>query len=264
MTYKFTLRVLLLVFMTQYTSALAWGTTGHRVIAEVAENNLKSSTKHKLKKILGKQKLAYWANWPDFIKSDTTGHWKHTETWHYVNISPQSSKQNFIKTLKAQDAPTLYTAIKDISAKLKSGKLTNEEKAIELRFLIHMVGDLAQPMHAGRLEDLGGNRVRIKYFGQNTNLHSLWDSKLIESNQYSYTEYARVLDVKTRQEKKDLMKATLEDWLYDSHKAASSIYAYTKPDENYSYGYLYRFNSLLEKQLYEGGLHLAQILNEVL
>lgn len=264
MTNKITLRLLAFVFMCQYASVFAWGTTGHRVVAEVAENNLKASTKHKLKKILGKQKLAYWANWPDFIKSDTTEHWKHTETWHYVNVSPQSSKADFIRALQAQEAPTLYTEIKAIENRLKNEKLTKEQKEIELRFLIHLVGDLAQPMHTGRAEDLGGNKIRIKYFGQNTNLHSLWDSKLIDANQYSYTEYAKILDVKTRREKKQLMKGSLEDWLYESHKAANTIYAYTKADQNYTYGYLYRFNSLLEKQLYEGGLHLAQVLNEVL
>lgn len=242
----------------------AWGTTGHRVIAEVAENNLKPSAKSKLKKIIGKQKLAYWANWPDFIKSDTTGHWKHADVWHYVNIAPQSDKAAFVRTLQAQKGPNLYSEIKRLSNELKNGDLTLEQKQIHLRFLIHLVGDLAQPMHAGRAEDLGGNLIKMKYFGENTNLHSLWDSKLVDQNKYSYTEFARVLDVQNKRDKRAWMNQTLEDRFFVSHKAANTLYAYTKPAENYTYGYLYRFNDLLEKQLYEGGLYLAQVLNEVL
>ncbi len=265
MTVKFFSKLVVFAFFLSFEWALAWGTTGHRVIAEVAERNLNCSTKAKLKKLIGKQKLAYWANWPDFIKSDTTGVWKHADVWHYVNIDPHSNFQEFSHALKAEKGPNLYSEIKRITTELKKGDLTLEQKQINLRFLIHLVGDLAQPMHAGRAEDLGGNKVRMKYFGQNTNLHSLWDSKLIDANMYSYTEYADVLDTLKRREKKQWMKGVnLEERFFASHQAANEIYAYTKPDQNYSYGYLYRFNGLLEKQLFEGGLYLAKVLNETL
>lgn len=257
-------KILLAYTFLIFVKGFAWGTTGHRVIAEIAENNIKWSTKQKLKKIIGKQKLAYWANWPDFIKSDTTGTWKHTDTWHYINIAPQTNFENFSQSLKSQTGPNLYTEIKNLSNQLKNKELSNQEREVALRFLIHLLGDLSQPMHTGRAEDLGGNTIKITYFREPTNLHSLWDSKLVDQNKYSYTEYARVLDVKSKKEKKDLMSGTLEEWLFDSHKSANIIYAYTKPDQNYSYNYLYRFNDLLERQLYVGGLRLAKILDEVL
>lgn len=244
--------------------SFAWGTTGHRVIAEVAENNLKPSARHQLKKLIGNQKLAYWANWPDFIKSDTTGHWKHADVWHYVNIAPQSNFQSFENALREQKGPSLYTEIKTTSEKLSNRNLSKEEREINLRFLIHLMGDLSQPMHTGRAEDLGGNLIKLKFFGDNTNLHSLWDGKLVDHNKYSYTEYARVLDVLSKKEKKDIMKGSLEEWLYDSHQIANTLYSYTEPAKNYSYDYVYRFQSTLERQLYYGGLRLAKVLNEVL
>lgn len=245
-------------------NVFAWGTTGHRVIAEIAENNLKCSTKHKLKKLIGKQKLAYWANWPDFIKSDSTGYWKHADVWHYVNISPSKDYEKFVNELKSQKGPNLYTEIQTVSNKLKDKNLSKNEREIALRFLIHLVGDLAQPMHIGRAEDLGGNLIKLNYFGEPTNLHALWDGKIIDNTKYSFTEYARVLDVKSRKEKKEIMKGTLEDWFFEYHQVANTVYSYTKPNQNYSYAYNYRFNDVLEKQLYYGGLRLAKILNEVL
>lgn len=245
-------------------NAFAWGTTGHRVIAEIAENNLKCSTKYKLKKIIGTQKLAYWANWPDFIKSDSTGAWKHADVWHYVNISPHSNHDEFVKELRLQRAPNLYTEIQTVSNQLKNKNVVGKERETALRFLIHLVGDLAQPMHTGRAEDLGGNLTKLTYFGEETNLHALWDSKIIDNTKYSYSEYARVLDVKSKKQKKEMMKGSLEDWFFESHKTANTIYSYTKPDHKYSYAYNYRFNEIIERQLYYGGLRLAKILNEVL
>ena len=242
----------------------AWGTTGHRVIAEIAENNLDARAKYHLKQLIGKQPLAYWANWPDFIKSDTTDVWKSTSQWHYVNIAPQTNFQNFQKELIAQPGPNLYTQIKALSAKIKDKHTSKADKEIALRFLVHLMGDLAQPMHVGRAEDLGGNRISLEFFGKKTNLHSLWDSGLVDFQQYSFTEYARVLDVKGRHEKRQIQSGTLEDWFYDSHKMANTIYAYSRPTAKYSYDYNYRFSALLERQLYYGGLRLAKVLNEVL
>lgn len=242
----------------------AWGTTGHRVIAEIAENHLKPKAKRHLKKIIGDQKLAYWANWPDFIKSDTTGIWKHADAWHYVNISPQNDIQSFSAALKAQPGPNLYTQIKVAADTIRNNDTAPHQREIYLRFLIHLVGDLSQPMHAGRAEDLGGNRIQLQFFREPTNLHSLWDSKLVDHQKYSYTEYAGVLDILTRKEIETIQSGKLEDWFFDSHRIANQLYANVKPGENYSYDYIYKYNAILERQLLYGGLRLAKVLNEVL
>lgn len=135
---------------------------------------------------------------------------------------------------------------------------------MHLRFLIHFVGDMMQPMHTGRAEDLGGNLIKIKFFNRNTNLHSLWDSGLIDNAKYSYTEYARILDVKSPQEKKHIQSGNLEDWFYDSHIISNQLYNSVKEGENYSYNYQQQYNPILERQLLYAGLRLAKILNETL
>lgn len=261
---KFLKNSIIIVALASFNFGYSWGTTGHRVIAEIAQNHLSKKSKRNLKKIIGDQKLAYWANWPDNIKSDTTGVWKPSERWHYVNLDPQGNIKQFSDSLKLAESPNIYTQIKVLSDQIKDKKTSPQDREIALRFLIHLVGDAAQPLHVGRFGDLGGNRIKLNYFGAPTNLHSLWDSKMVDFEKYSYTEYARILDVKSKEEVKTIQLGTLEDWFYDSQKAANRIYANSKPDSNYSFDYNYKFQPLVERQLLYGGLRLAKILNEVL
>lgn len=261
---KILFNLVLLTAVSASNLMYSYGVTGHRVVADIAENHLTGKAKRHLKKIIGDQKLAYWANWPDFIKSDTTGVWKHTDQWHYVNINPQDNFKSFSDSLKAQTGPNLYTQIKTLSAQIKDKKTSAKDREIALRFLIHLVGDSSQPMHVGRAEDLGGNRIKLKFFGENTNLHSLWDSKLIDFQKYSYSEYTTLLDVKSKEEVKKIQAGTLEEWLYDSHQSANKIYANTLRDGSYAYDYNYKYADLMERQLLYGGLRLAKILNYIL
>ena len=249
-------------FILGIAEASAWGVTGHRVVAEIAENHLTNRAKRKLKKLIGKQKLAYWANWADNVRNDPE--WKNTSTWHYVNIPPQETKEQFIEQLKNNNKPNIYTAIQNVKGIIVDKNTPNADREIYLRFLVHFLGDMMQPMHTGREEDLGGNLIKIQFFKKDTNLHSLWDSGLIDNTKYSYTEFARVLDVKSKEEIKQIQSGSLEDWLYESHQAANQLYASVKPGENYSYDYQEQYKDLLERQLLHAGLRLAKILNEVL
>ena len=249
-------------FIFGIAEASAWGVTGHRIVAEIAENHLTNRAKRKLKKLIGKQKLAYWANWPDNVRNSPE--WKNTSTWHYVNIPPQETKEQFIEQLKNNNKPNIYTAIQNVKGIIVDKNTPNADREIYLRFLVHFLGDMMQPMHTGREEDLGGNLIKIQFFKKDTNLHSLWDSGLIDNTKYSYTEFARVLDVKSKEEINQIQSGSLEDWLYESHQAANQIYASVKPGENYSYDYQEQYKDLLERQLLHAGLRLAKILNEVL
>ncbi|TXF79272.1 S1/P1 nuclease [Chryseobacterium sp.] len=255
---------IILLFLLTFNFGYSWGTIGHRVVAEIAQNHLSAKAKRNLKKMIGDQKLAYWANWPDNIKSDTTGVWKATDKWHYVNINPQPNFKMFSDSLRAQQAPNLYTQIKALSEQIKNKNTPKQDREVALRFLIHLMGDAAQPLHVGKAKDLGGNRIKLKFFGDNTNLHSLWDSKLVDFQNYSFTEFAQVLDVKSEDEVKSIQAGTLEEWLYDSQKIANKIYFNSVPEASYAYDYNYKFEPVLERQLLYGGLRLAKILNEIL
>lgn len=241
----------------------AWGLTGHRVIAEIAERNLDEKAKAGVQDLLDNQSLAYWANWGDFIKSDTLDTWKHTGTWHYVNAPSGMSKPDFIEFIKGIKIESVYSEIPKLEALIKNKKASKEERKIALVFLIHLVGDMHQPMHVGREEDLGGNKIKIRWFDEPVNLHSLWDSKLINFEQYSYTEYAAILNVATDDQRRELQSGTLEDWLYDSHKIADDLYASVNAGDNLKFDYNFKTKGIVESQLQKGGLRLARILNEL-
>lgn len=246
-------------------SAFAWGTTGHRVIAEVAERNLSKKAKRNLHKLIGKEKLAFWANWPDFLKSDTTDKWKHTTgSWHYINIPSFLPRPQFERAVAAFPQESVVTQITYLKNKVADKSLAQQDRKEALAFLIHMVGDLHQPMHVGRPDDLGGNKVQISWFGKPTNLHTLWDSGIIDFQQWSYTEYATVLDVKSASEKQHIQSGSLLDWLFESYTLTNEIYARTPFGANLSYDYNYIFVDKMNEQLYAGGLRLAKILNQVL
>ena len=261
---KFLFKLLFTVSILYSAEAYSWGIIGHRTIAEIAENHISNKSKRKLKKIIGKQNLAYIANWPDFVKSDTLNTYKETEVWHYVNVKPNQNFTEFEKSLKELSTPNLYNQIikqKEIIANKNSSK---EEKIVALKFLVHLMGDLHQPMHVGRAEDLGGNLIQLTFNRDQTNLHSLWDTKLVDYQRYSYKEFAKVLDYKSKEEIQKIQSGTLENWLYDSYTKANKIYTQTKPNGVYSYDYNYKFSGLLEEQLLAGGLRLAKVLDEIL
>lgn len=256
-------KLVFLGFVISSVYSYAWGLTGHRIIAEIAENHLCGKTRREVKKLFGKEKMAYWANWPDFIKSDTTGIWKEASAWHYVNVDPQTDFKSFEIKLKEQAGPNIYSQIKVLSEKVKDKNNSEKDRKASLIFLIHLMGDLVQPMHTGRAEDLGGNKIEVTYFGEKTNLHSVWDGKLIDSQKYSYTEYAKLLDIKPKKEVKEIQMGTLEDWLYDSHKIANKVYSQTPAGSKLGYDYQYKFNETVERQLLYGGLRLAKLLNDI-
>ncbi|WP_313580232.1 S1/P1 nuclease [Chishuiella sp.] len=243
-------------------NALAWGLTGHRVIAQIAEQHINKKTRKEISKIIGPQKLAYWANWPDFIKSDDS--WKHTESYHYVNVPGDLNRQQFDEVLEKSSDENAYKKGLFLMNELKNNKnLTLEEKQHDLYFLIHIFGDVHQPLHVGRPDDLGGNRIKVDWFKDKVNIHTVWDSKLVDYENYSYTEYSNLLDIETKQERKAIQEGNYADWIYGSYVIANKIYANVKMDEKLGYRYHYEYKYTVEDQLLKGGLRLAKVLDSI-
>jgi hypothetical protein len=251
---------LLLIALFISVSCYCWGLTGHRVVGEIATHHLSKKAKKEIKKIIGKESLAWWANWPDFIKSDSN--WNHASKWHYVDLPGHMARAEFIAGLKALPGETLYTQIPAMMAQLKDKSLPVEKRRAALAFLVHLVGDLHQPLHVGRHEDQGGNKITVYWFGEKTNLHAVWDSEFINSQQYSYTEYANLLDIASDEQVKAWQSSSLDDWFYESHVMSDSIYDASPNESKLSYRYNYDFQRVLNMQLLKGGVRLAALLNK--
>ncbi|MHB1176794.1 MAG: S1/P1 nuclease [Daejeonella sp.] len=255
-------KFILFAFLTYIPmQTMAWGLLGHRVVGEIAESYLTRRTSREIKNILGNESLAMASNWADFIKSESA--YNYLGNWHYINLPAGISREQLQQTLLKDTATNAYTRILLLSSELKNRSLPQDKKVMYLRILIHLVGDIHQPMHTGRIEDLGGNRIRVNWFGQPSNLHRVWDSDLVESQGLSYTEYANSINFIDRPGLFQLQNEGPGQWVQDSYLVSEKIYSTVKTGDKLSYRYIYDNLAIANQQLLKGGVHLADILNEI-
>jgi len=255
--------VIICVLSLTHEAANAWGMTGHRVIAEIAEQHLKKKAKKNIKKIIGNQKLAYWSNWADFIKSDPDPVLNATGSWHFVNAPANLTYEAFVKVLHESSEDNLYKAYLRIKEEARRKDLSQKEKEQNLYFIVHLLADAHQPLHVGREEDLGGNKIEVEFFGRKANIHRVWDSDLVDNEKYSFTEYASVLNINKYDYQKYAAHSSFEEWLYGSHQMANIIYDEVAKNANLRYEYIYQNKYRMEECLLKAGLRLAKELNEI-
>ena len=125
----------------------------------------------------------------------------------------------------------VLTAVTRLTEKLKSGRLTPEEETLSLKMLIHLVGDMHCPMHLGRLSDLGGNKRPVRFFGRDTNLHSVWDTNIPEAvHKWSYSEWQQQIDRLTDEEAAQIAAGEPADWVKETHEICKEIRLHPRRD----------------------------------
>jgi|TARA_B110000908_G_C10121281_1_gene387722 hypothetical protein len=234
-----------------------WGQNGHRVTGEIATQHLTKSAKRKIDKLLKGQSLAFVSTFADEIKSDRK--YREFSAWHYVNMGLEESYEAAEKNPKGD----LVTAIAKCISVLKDPNSKESDKVFYLKMLVHFVGDLHQPMHIGQKEDRGGNRIKVEWFGQGTNLHSVWDTKMIEAWNMSYIELANNAKDLSKNQLKAMQKGSVEDWVNEVHEITKELYSSVKEGENLRYRYSYDHFGTVRNQLQRGGVRLAKILNDI-
>ncbi|MFK7971770.1 MAG: S1/P1 nuclease [Bacteroidia bacterium] len=237
-------------------SVFAWGKTGHRIVGEIAQRHLTKKAQKNIERVLGSEDLAMASNWMDFIKSDRN--YRFMYTWHFVSI-PDGKRYEDITPPASGD---VIGTIERLTEELKTGEYTHEDERFVIRCLIHLIGDIHQPLHVGRAEDAGGNRVKLGWFRSKSNLHRVWDSELIDHQQLSYTEYATYLDHAPKDTIKVWQDATVRDWAYESMEYRKLTYD-LPPDSTLRFRYNFDHKAVLEKRLNQAGIRLAGILNMV-
>lgn len=237
--------------------AYGWGATGHRVVGKIAERHLSKRAAAAVKAILGRESLAEVATYPDEIRSDPK--YKDTAPWHFVTIEDGETYE----TSKKSPQGDAVEAIRRFSAVLRSKTATKDEKVYALKWLVHLVGDIHQPLHVGRGEDRGGNTIKVKWFDEVTNLHSVWDDKIIESTKLSFTELSEFTDKASNKDIKKWQDASVLDWVDESISYRKQVY--TKPEDNKygAYKYSYQNLPLVKLRLNQGGVRLAGLLNQI-
>jgi len=258
MNFKIFLLIPFLFFMKSSSDeAVFWGKNGHRVTGKIAEKHLTRKTKKCVDKILKGQSLAFVSTFADEIKSDR----KYSEyyPWHYVNMDLNQTYEQAEKNSEGD----LVTGINKCIAVLKDKNSTQEEQNFYLKMLIHFIGDLHQPMHIGQKEDKGGNSIQVQWFGDGTNLHSVWDSKMIDDWEMSYVELAENADDLSKKQIEAIEKGTIIEWVNEVHIITKDVYNSVKVGENLKYNYSYNHFETVRTQLQIGGIRLAKLLNEI-
>ena len=166
-----------------------------------------------------------------------------------------------MKQIEEDTSTNAFTKIRFVANELKNKAHPVETRAMYLRILIHLVGDIHQPLHVGRLEDLGGNRIRLTWFNENVNLHQVWDERLINFQQLSYTEYAGSINFTNKIQRKSWQNQPLSQWFWESYQYAEQIYGDVKADDKLGYNYNFKYIAIVNGQLLKGGVRLAGLFN---
>ena len=249
----------------------AWGKTGHRVVAAIADTQLSGLARAHVREILGgAESLDEAANWPDEMRSAPGDFWQKTATpWHYVTV-------NGVVYDHAPPEGDALQALDHFRSVLRDPKASLADKQLALRFVVHLVGDLHQPLHVGKCCDKGGNDVKVSWFGKPTNLHAVWDSSLVDEEQLSFTELAAKLERHVRnQDVLDWWDLNPRDWIRESAEIRDTLYPSAPKPANgkkegepqavpeLSYAYVYKFTPVMERRLSQAGVRLAAYLNDI-
>jgi hypothetical protein len=245
------------------SNALGWGQEGHRVVAAITERHLTARARDRVRQILGPENsLAAVSTWADEIRPTRP----ETAAWHYIDIPLDASA---IDT--ARDCPNgdcVSAAITRFVAVLRDKTATPAAKNEALKFVVHFVADLHQPLHCANNHDRGGNNVHVTFFGENANLHIVWDTLLVERIDPDPVSYARRLDAALTDSNVSAFKeGTVEDLALESHAVAVKVAYGALPSGNpfdLGAGYFQTAAPVVDLQLQKAGIRLALVLNEAL
>ncbi len=268
----------LLALLLLALPVVAWSPLGHRLVAELAARQLTPAASAEVGRLLAGEAdptLGGIANWADQLRYTDPARFKATSRWHYINA--QGGGCDFDLARDCPNGDCVVGAIKAQSKILADPGQSLEARRDALKFVVHLVGDVHQPMHAGNRTDAGGNRFQISLrtdippedYARNsyadgvmgTNLHSVWDYYVLASRRLSDKDYADLLA------REPLLPAndgtTPLDWAEASCKVIDQQQLYPE-QHRMDHAYLERMRPLAEQRVREGARHLADLLNRTL
>jgi nuclease S1 len=246
------------VWLSFPSSASAWGSDGHKTIALVAETQLSPKARAEVSRLLAMEPgatLASISTWADEHKN------RATAPWHYVNF-PRSTC-TYDGKRDCPDGNCLIGAIQR-QIEILGSKAPAEKRLQALKYVVHLVGDVHQPLHAGYADDKGGNKYQVQFAGRGTNLHAMWDSGLIKA----LNESPEVLAPRLSKERVKSAAGGIANKFDPVQAAEESCRIVGKegfyPGRTVNRDYVAKYQAILEQQLVIAGTRLASALNQVL
>jgi hypothetical protein len=255
MTYIKQFRSLLLffVFLTIQSECMAWGAVGHKLVAKIGYSLLNVAEKDSLTKYLRGTSIEDASVWMDEIKADKS--YDFQKPWHYINIDKDS-------VYNPTDTANIIWALNRVVAELKERQKYSKEKVeTDLKILMHLMGDLHQPLHVGYASDIGGNSVQVFYAASPTNLHHVWDTEIIHDGVLGQPLDWSKLSQFSSEELAHIRHIDFVAWMNESRSKLDTVYDFKGNDLNHKY--VAKNAPLVERQLLLGGIRLAAVLKYI-
>jgi hypothetical protein len=240
-----------------------WGADGHRIIAAIASRHLSGKARAAIQQLLEPgETLVSIATWADEVR----GQREETAPWHYINIPASETNGDWARFCPKEGC--VAGAVLAMKDKLRNRDLDRKDRAEALKFFVHFLSDMHQPLHAGNPADRGGNNIEVVFFDRPTNLHSLWDSGILRTLfERDPSRRQRIEKPLGFMERRRLSRGDVDEWLWEAHDLAQeSCYAEVPKQQPAQLGEAYYKKAVpvVETQIRRAGARLARELNEVL
>lgn len=244
--------LLFLFVLISGKAMFGWGDKGHKIVSEIAEKCLEKSIVDSVNFYLGKMTFQEASVWMDAMRSDNS--YNYMKPWHYINVEKDAT---YVKTKEENVVNKLDECIEVLKNRKKH---THSEINMALKIIFHLVGDIHQPLHNGYANDKGGNSVDVDFAGQQSNLHKVWDSGIIEKGKINLSDCLKMANELGLKEGKELQDVNVTKWMLESRELLPGVYAFEKGI--ITQAYIDKNKPIVEKQLVRGGIRLAAILHQ--
>jgi hypothetical protein len=240
------------------SQASAWGPTGHRVSATLAEQYLTPAARTGVQQVIANEGLAKASTWADEMRSNPDRFWQEVAgPWHYVTV-PDGKRYAQVGAPPQGDAVSALVQFRRV---LRDPKASLAQRQLALRFSLHIIADLHQPFHVGNGIDRGGNTIKLRFEGKNTNLHSVWDSKIIKFQGLSDAQWVQALQASlTAAQIQSWSNVEPQVWIAESARLRPHLYP-----ENTSIGrdYANQHVGAVRQRLLQSSIRIAAYLNDL-
>ncbi|HXB43738.1 MAG TPA: S1/P1 nuclease [Puia sp.] len=247
-----TLKIGVIICLLFPLKSLAWGVDGHHIIAEIAFRMLSDKTRANVMALLGSTTFEEASVWMDEKRQDHA--YDYMKPWHYINIEKGNT---YIPNTDENIINQLLLKQKELS---NLSALNPEQIKTDLLVLFHLVGDLHQPLHVGYGADRGGNTIEINFHGEATNLHALWDSKIIQEQKINLQDCLKMMNALSSQQIRAIQIIDVISWMNESRSYLDAVYDFSGHVVGDDYANAKK--SLIERQLVYAGVRLAAMLEK--
>lgn len=247
------------------SSLYAWAREGHQIVAMIAERRLLPEVREQVNVLLAGTTFMDAASWADKVRN------QQTAPWHYVNIEITEGEYHAARVCRRDQC--IIGQIERFRRVLSNSEIGFKKRQKALKYLIHLVGDLHQPLHAGQNHDHGGNDVQVEFLGETINpysrkpwnLHAVWDSAILEAHDRDARHYTQRLNLwLSSQSEAAFEQGSVVDWAMESHDIARD-HVYRLPEDRKLTDDYYRASlPVVDHQLAKAGVRLAKLLNDAL